>query len=120
MKVMLEMNMWFLFSLNGLCKVLPPDGLVAIAQELLHGPLDGEVTEVRVVLPDADEEYGHVGGVDEGDEGADHIADGVALGDDEAVEGADGAEGGVEVAGLGDRVCAHECLLVFVVSRLDL
>jgi len=48
--------------------------------------------------------------VDEGDEGADHVADGVALGDDEAVEGADGAECGVEVARLSDGVGADEGL----------
>lgn len=62
------------------------------------------------MLPHADEEDGDGGGVDEGDEGADHVADGVALGDDEAVEVPHGAEGGVEVAGLGDRVCSHEGL----------
>lgn len=63
------------------------------------------------MLADADKDDGHVGGVDEADEGADHVADGIALGDDEAVEGAVGAKGRVEVAGLGDGVCAHESLL---------
>jgi len=80
------------------------------AEELLDGPLDGKVAQVRVVLADADEEDGDVCGVDEGDEGADHVADGVALGDDEAVEGADGAECGVEVARLSDGVGADEGL----------
>ena len=80
------------------------------AQQLLDRPLDGEVAQVGVVLPDADEQDGHVGRVDEADERSHHVADGVALGDDEAVEGADGAEGGVEVAGLGDRVGADEGL----------
>lgn len=51
----------------------------AATQELLHGPLDGKVAQVRVVLADADEEDGHVCGVDEADEGADHVADSVAL-----------------------------------------
>lgn len=62
------------------------------------------------MLADADKEHGDVCGVDETDEGADHVADGVAFGNDEAVEGADGAEGRVEVAGLGYRVCADEGL----------
>lgn len=62
------------------------------------------------MLSDADEQDWDVGGVDETDEGSDHVSDGVTLGDDEAVEGADGAEGGVEVAGLRDGVCADECL----------
>lgn len=68
------------------------------------------------MLPDADEEDGYVGGVDEADQRADHVADGVALGDDEAVEGADGAEGRVEVARLGDRVGADEGLFDVFVS----
>lgn len=62
------------------------------------------------MLPDADKENGDISGVDERDKGADHVADGVALGDYEAIEGADGAKGSVEVAGLGDRVCANEGL----------
>jgi hypothetical protein len=62
------------------------------------------------MLSDTDKQDRDIGGVDETDEGADHVADGVALGDDEAVEGADGAEGGVEVAGLGDGVCSYEGL----------
>lgn len=88
-------------------------------QKFLDCPLDGEVTQVGVVLADADEEDGDVCGVDEADEGADHVADGVALGDDEAVEGADGAEGGVEVAGLGDGVCAYEGLRYVSVLVLE-
>lgn len=80
--------------------------VLVVAEELLNGPLDREVAEVRVVLADADKEDGYVCGVNEGDEGADHVADRVALGDDEAVEGAEGAKGGVEVARLGDRVGA--------------
>jgi hypothetical protein len=63
------------------------------------------------MLADADKDHGHVGRVDEADERADHVADGVALGDDEAVEGAVGAKGRVEVARLGDGVGAYQGLL---------
>lgn len=45
--------------------------------------------------------------MDETDEGSYHVADCVALGDDEAVKGSDGAKGGVKVASLSDRVCAY-------------
>ncbi len=62
------------------------------------------------MLADADKEDGHVGGVHQADEGADHVADGVALGDDEAVEGADGAKGSVKVARLGNGVGADKGL----------
>lgn len=62
------------------------------------------------MLANADEQNGDVGGVDQTDECADHVADSVALGDDEAVERANGSEGGVEVAGLGDGVCTDEGL----------
>ena len=63
------------------------------------------------MLAGAEEEDGDAGGVDHADEGADHVADGVALGDEEAVEAAvAGPEGGVEVAGLEHRVGADEGL----------
>lgn len=62
------------------------------------------------MLANADKEHGYTGGVDEGDQSADHVADGIALGDDEAVERAGGAKGGVEVAGLGHRIGSHEGL----------
>lgn len=48
--------------------------------------------------------------MDQTDERADHVADSVAFGDDEAVEGAYGAKGGVEVARLRDGVCPHKGL----------
>lgn len=64
------------------------------------------------MLSHADEEDGHVGCVHQTDERANHVADGVAFGDDEAVEGADGAEGCVEVAGLGDGVCSDQGLRI--------
>ncbi len=53
------------------------------------------------MLTDTDEEDGYVCSVDEGDEGAYHVAYCVTFGDDEAVEGSDCAKGCVEVAGLG-------------------
>lgn len=81
-----------------------------VAQQLLNSPLDGEVAQVRVVLANTDKEHGDIGGMDETDKRADHVTDRVALGDDEAVQGAYGAEGGVEVARLGDRVGANEGL----------
>ena len=39
--------------------------------------------------------------MDETDESADHVTDGVTLGDDETIECADSAKSGVEVASLG-------------------
>lgn len=83
---------------------------LAITQEFLHCPLDGEVAQVGVVLADTDKEDGDIGGVDERDKSADHVANCIALGNDETIEGADGAEGSVEVAGLGDRICPDEGL----------
>lgn len=62
------------------------------------------------MLTDADKQNGDVCGVDKTDEGADHVADSIALGDDEAIESADGAERGVEVARLCDRVGADKGL----------
>ena len=59
------------------------------------------------MLAHADKQLGHVGGVDKTDECADHVADGVALGDDEAVQATDRAECSVEVACLGYGVCAN-------------
>ncbi|KAI6787301.1 hypothetical protein KC361_g9536, partial [Hortaea werneckii] len=38
------------------------------------------------MLADAQKDDGDARGMDHADEGADHVADGVALGDDEAVE----------------------------------
>lgn len=54
--------------------------------------------------------------MDKTNEGADHVANSIALGDDEAIQSADGAERGVEVARLGDRVGADkglECWLAY-------
>ncbi len=50
------------------------------------------------MLADADEEDGHVGGVDDADERAHHVAHRVTLGDDEAVESAAWPERRIEVA----------------------
>lgn len=62
------------------------------------------------MLAGAEKHDGNARGVDHADEGADHVADGIGLGDDEAIEGAAGAERGVEVAGLSDAVRADEGL----------
>lgn len=64
------------------------------------------------MLTHADEQHRHVRGVHETDERAHHVAHGVALGDDEAVKGTDGAEGSVEVARLGNGVGANKSLRV--------
>jgi hypothetical protein len=87
-----------------------------IAQQFLYSPLDGEITQVRIVLANSDKENGDIGCVHETDKRADHVADGIALGDDEAVERADGAERGIEVAGLCDGVGADEGLEGNIVS----
>lgn len=62
------------------------------------------------MLANANEEHGHVCGVDDGDERANHVADRVTLGHDEAVETAASAKGRVEVAGLGYGVGADKGL----------
>lgn len=62
------------------------------------------------MLANADKENGDIGRVYQADKRTNHVADSVALGDDKAVEGADGAECGVEVARLGDGVGADEGL----------
>lgn len=68
------------------------------------------------MLSYADEKDRHIGGVDETDQRSNHVAHRVALGDDEAVESADGAERRVEVARLGDGVCSHKglCAIQYV------
>lgn len=62
------------------------------------------------MLPNTDKENGHIRCVHKTDEGADHVTHSVTLGDDEPVEGTDGAEGRIEVTGLGDGVSADEGL----------
>ncbi len=62
------------------------------------------------MLADADEQDGNVGGVHEADQGADHVSDRVALGDDKAVERAVRAQGRVEVACLRHGIRADKGL----------
>lgn len=52
----------------------------------------------------------HIGSVNQADKSANHVADCVAFGDDEAVKGALGAKGSVEVAGLSNGVCPYKSL----------
>ena len=62
------------------------------------------------MLPDTQEKDWHVGRVHNADQGADHVADGIALGDDKSIQRPAGTECGVEVSRLGDRVGPDECL----------
>ncbi len=62
------------------------------------------------MLPDADEQHRHVGGVHDADERADHVADDIALRYDEAIQSAARSKRRVEVARLGNRVRADERL----------
>lgn len=59
------------------------------------------------MLSHANKEDGHIRCVYQADERADHVADSIALGDDEAVERTDSAKGCVEVTGLGDGVSSY-------------
>lgn len=54
------------------------------------------------MLSNADEYYGHIGGMYQTDKSTNHVTHSVTLGDDEAIEGPDGTEGGVEVSRLSD------------------
>lgn len=54
------------------------------------------------MLSHTDEQHRDIGGMNEADQGANHVADSVAFRDDEAVESTDSAEGGIEVTRLGD------------------
>jgi hypothetical protein len=69
------------------------------------------------MLADADEQNRHVGSMDDADEGSDHVADRVALGDDEAIESSAGPEGRVEVPRLCDTVSADESLNRVLISQ---
>lgn len=62
------------------------------------------------MLPNSHKHNGHVRRVDQTDKRTDHVADGVALGDDEAVQGAIRAKGCIKVARLGNRVCSNQSL----------
>ena len=64
------------------------------------------------MLANSDKEHRNIGCMHQADKRANHVADGIALGDDEAVEGADGAESSIEVACLCDGVGANEGLWI--------
>lgn len=59
--------------------------LLVSTQQFLNGPFDREISKVRVVLSDTDKEDGHICCVYKTDERADHVANSVTLGNDEAV-----------------------------------
>lgn len=62
------------------------------------------------MLPNAEKHNGDAGRVHHADQTPHHIAHGVALADDEAVQGTPVAECGVEAARLRHAVAAHEGL----------
>lgn len=84
--------------------------LLVAAQQLPYSPFDRKVSQVRVVLADSHKHHGHVCRVNQTDESSYHVADSIALGDDEAIQGALRAKGRVEVASLSDGVCSNESL----------
>ena len=53
--------------------------------QFVHSPADIQSSQVTVVLTHTQENHRNAGGVYHADERADHVAHGVALGDDEAV-----------------------------------
>lgn len=62
------------------------------------------------MLANSHKHHRHVRRVDQTDKGTDHVTDGVALGDDEAVQGAIRAKGRIKVACLGNGVCSYKSL----------
>jgi len=56
------------------------------AEQFLYGPFDRKVSQIRVVLPNADKEHRHVRGMDNANKRSNHVANGVALRDDEAIQ----------------------------------
>ena len=53
--------------------------------QFVHSPADVQTPQITVVLTHAQKHHRDAGGVHHADEGADHVAHRVALGDDEAV-----------------------------------
>ena len=53
--------------------------------QFVHSPTNIQTPQIAIVLTDAQKHHGNTSGVHHADERADHVAHGVALGDDEAV-----------------------------------
>lgn len=53
---------------------------LSCCQQFLNCPLDGEISQIRVVLSDTNKENGHSSGMNQADERANHISDSIALG----------------------------------------
>lgn len=62
------------------------------------------------MLANAHKQHRHIGRMYKADEGAHHVSDSIAFGDDEAVELPHRPKRRVEIAGLGDRVGANQSL----------
>lgn len=91
--------------------------MLVASKKLLNSPLDREISQVRVVLSNTDKQNGHVGRMHQADKSAHHVADGVTLGDDEAVQCSHRAKGRVEVAGLSDGIRANKGLALHEIVR---
>lgn len=70
------------------------------------------------MLANADEENGHVGRMHDTNEGSHHVANCIALGNDEPVKVTSRSEGGIEVASLGYRICSHESLQIVLLASI--
>lgn len=68
------------------------------------------------MLADTNEQDGHVRGVDDADQGADHVSNRVTFGNDEAIQSSARTKRSVEVPRLGDGIRAHKRLVQKQVS----
>lgn len=59
---------------------------LSCCQQFLNCPLDGEISQIRVVLSDTNKENGHSSGMNQADERANHISDSIALGNQETIQ----------------------------------
>lgn len=59
---------------------------LTIAQQLLYSPLDGKVSDVRVVLSDADKQDRDICGMHDADQCSHHVTHCVTLRDDKPIE----------------------------------
>lgn len=62
-------------------------------------------------MADTNEQDGHVRGVDDADQRADHVSNRVTFGNDEAIQSSARPKRGVEVPRLGDGIRAHKRLI---------
>lgn len=63
------------------------------------------------MLANSDKENRNVGRVDKTDQGPNHVAHCVTLGNNEAIQGSNGAKCSIEVSSLSDGVSTNEGLL---------